>query len=159
MRKKPSARREALRCYKRRLYGGRTAFARVVDFVMLRLVALAVLLLWFYTRIDNAVLIWLLSIVALMMLSVAIELIGSIRLERFIRKERDRMRTQAFAEKLLMLPAGGFHALMCEYIRTHAGDFDADAPVFPVRRREKLDEDMLVLLCRRAAACGSGTLI
>ena len=149
-----SDKRKLTRYYKRKLYGGRTAAARAIDFITLRLVAFAALYLWFSTILDNTVLIMLMSIVALLSLCVIIELVGSIRLERFIKRERIRLAERAFTQKLLMMSGAEYLALIRSYLKEHRDSCDNESAVWPLRQTAKLSEDTLIKLARRTKARG-----
>lgn len=143
-------RRLLLRFYKRRLYNDRSLFARAVDFVALRMILLALCYLWFITRIDNTVMAAILSFIALGAVSVAAEIIKSMRLARFIARERTRTAERIFREKLLVLPQREFLALIKAYLSEHRDAYGDDCLVSVVRSSSPLAADAVYRAYRGA---------
>ena len=100
--------RALMHYYKQRLYGGRGAFARAVDFVSLRLMGLLLCYLHFSVTIANMVMAGLMSLVAMAFATMAGELIKSIRLDRFIRKERKAIALELTKKRLLVMRTGSW---------------------------------------------------
>lgn len=112
-----------MRYYKRQMYRGRNMFARVVDFLAFRIVAFALLYIWFSQAVDNSILILLLSVVALLALCVAAQLFKSIRLERFIGAERTRLKTRLMRERFTVMSRDELYKIIREYVKAHPDDF------------------------------------
>ena len=139
-----------LRYYKRRFYHGRSFVARAVDFLALRIITLAACYLWFTTLIDNTVMAAVLSVTALVTISVAVELIKSMRLERFIQKERRRIAERLFRERLLILPKEEFLAIVKAFLESRRVQFADDCLVYTVQSILPVSADT-VLRAHRAA--------
>lgn len=139
-----------LRYYKRRFYHGRSFIARAVDFLALRVITLAACYLWFTTLIDNTVMAAVLSVTALMTISVAVELVKSLRLDRFIQRERKRIAERLFRERLLILPKEGFLAVVKAFLEGQRGQFADDCLVYTVQSASPVSADT-VLRAHRAA--------
>ena len=139
-----------LRYYKRRFYHGRSFIARAVDFLALRVITLAACYLWFTTLIDNTVMAAVLSLTALATISVAVELFKSLRLERFIQKERKRISERLFRERLLILPKEEFLAVVKAFLEGRRSQFADDCLVYTVQSALPVSEDT-VLRAHRAA--------
>lgn len=139
-----------LRYYKRRFYHGRSFIARAVDFLALRVITLAACYLWFTTLIDNTVMAAVLSVTALMTISVAVELVKSLRLDRFIQRERKRIAERLFRERLLILPKEGFLAVVKAFLEGRRGQFADDCLVYTVQSASPVSADT-VLRAHRAA--------
>lgn len=103
--------RKLLGYYKQRMYHGRSALARAFDFFTLRLVFLLSCYLWFLSLVHNQLLAGMLSAIAVLMFSVVMSLINSIRLDRFIEKERARLNDENLREQLALMPREEFMGL------------------------------------------------
>lgn len=139
-----------MRYYKHKFYHGRGFLARAVDFLALRIITLAACYLWFTTLIDNTIMAAALSITALTTISVAVELAKSLRLERFIQKERKRIAERLFRERLLILPKEDFLAVVKAYLEDQREKFADDCLVYTVQSAEPVSADT-VLRAHRAA--------
>ena len=129
------------RYYKRKLYGGRSTFARGIDFISLRLIGLLICYLHFSTIIDNSVMAVLMSIVAMAFASVAMELIKSIRMDRFIQKERNRIAAEALKKKLIMLPKEDQLGYLRQYAKANPSRFGGSEIIFTTHRTSPVTED------------------
>ena len=129
------------RYYKRKLYGGRNAFARALDFLSLRLVGLLVFYLHFSTIIANHVMAFLMSLVAIVFACVAIELVKSIRMDRFIEKERGQIAKEACKKKLLSMPREEQLQRLRRYAKENPGRFGEAEIIFTLRRVSPVTED------------------
>jgi hypothetical protein len=138
--------------YKRRLYKGRTALARAVDFIALRLVMLCAAYLWFSSAVESMLMAIVLSATATLTASVAAELIKSIRMERFIQKERKVLAAKLFRERLVQLTREEFLELVRGYVVEHIGDFDPDCLVCTAQSAAPVSEDDVLRACRSAKA-------
>jgi hypothetical protein len=142
--------RKIIRHYKRRLYGGRTSFARAVDYVALRAITLAACYLWFSTVVQNTLMALLLSITALVTISVAVELFKSIRLDKFIVKERLKMRNNMFMKKLYMMPREEYKELVQSVVKAEPGKYGPSCLIYPLQQATPANADT-VLSAYRAA--------
>ncbi|MEG1547589.1 MAG: hypothetical protein RR527_02495 [Clostridia bacterium] len=146
--------RTILRYYKRRLYGGRSILARAVDFLALRCIALLACYFWFSTLLKNTVLSWLLSAIALGIICVAAELYKSIRLEKFMQKERKALKERAFYERLLTMPRQEYSALIREHIKAYADEYKRDCLVYPLQQAANVTQDTVLSVYRAAQSKG-----
>lgn len=143
------------RYYKRKLYGGRSAFARVMDFISLRLIGLLVCYLHFSTLISNAVMAGLMSVVAVAFASVAIELSKSIRMDRFIKKERDRIASEALKKKLLIMPREEQLQRLRQYAKANPSRFRESEIIFTLHRTSPVIEDDVLAAAAAAKKRGA----
>lgn len=141
--------------YKRRLYRGRTALARAVDFIALRLVMLCAAYLWFSSTVESTFMAVVLSTTATLTASVAAELIKSIRLERFIVRERKALAARLFRERLVQLTREEFYALVRDYVIAHVDEFDPESLVCTVQSAAPASEDDVLRACRIAKERGT----
>ncbi len=134
------------RYYKNRLYKNRTVFARALDFIVLRLIIFTALYLWFKSNNTPSGLAVTLSIIATLMCSIAIELIKSMRLDRFIKKKRIRLKREHALETLLISDRGEFAriARFC-FERTQG-----EGLLFAVQKAAPLDPDDVLRAYRMA---------
>ena len=126
--------RALMHYYKQRLYGGRGAFARAVDFVSLRLMGLLLCYLHFSVTIANMVMAGLMSLVAMAFATIAGELIKSIRLDRFIRKERKAIALELTKKRLLVMPQEEQHSRLRAFARANPQPFREAGAVFSLHR-------------------------
>ncbi len=145
--------------YKRRLYKGRTALARIVDFIALRLVMLCAAYLWFSSAVESTLMAIVLSATATLTASVAAELIKSIRIERFIQKERKALAAKLFRERLVQLSREEFMELVRGYVVDHKDDFDPDCLVCTAQSAAPVSEDDVLRACRSAKARDTGKVV
>ena len=142
--------RALMRYYKQRLYGGRGAFARAVDFVSLRLMGLLLCYLHFSVTIANLVVAGLMSLVAMAFATIAGELIKSIRLDRFIRKERNAIAQELTKKRVLVMPKEEQHSRLRAFAKANPQAFRAAGAVFTLQRISPVTPDDV--LCAVAAA-------
>lgn len=150
--------RALMRYYKRKLYGGRSAFARGMDFLSLRLIGLLACYLHFTTIIDNAVLAGVMSLVAMGFASVAIELGKSIRMDRFIHKERESIAAETLKKKLLVLPREEQLRYLRSYAKANPNRFGESEIIFTLHRTSAVTEDN-VLAAGAAAKTRNATAV
>lgn len=100
-----------LRYYKKRMYHGRSLAARILDLISLRLILFAACYLWFLSTVRDQAVSVILSITAVLMFSVIMALIHSLRLDRFIEKERKRLVGENLREQLALMPRQEFARL------------------------------------------------
>ncbi|HMM30550.1 MAG TPA: hypothetical protein PKB13_02110 [Clostridia bacterium] len=146
--------RKIIAYYKRRLYGGRNAFARGVDFFALRAITLAACYLWFSTVVQNTVMALLLSATALITISVAVELYKSIRLDKFIARERAAMRDKMFGKRLCMMPREEFLQLVQACVRESPEKYGASCLVYPLQQASPANADTVLNAYRAAKKRG-----
>ena len=99
--------KQLLRYFKRRRYGGRNLFARTLDYIALRVILFVAAFLFFRLHLDtprSALLAALSLAVASLLLHVARE----IAMARFIEKETIRIRRFLMRERLMFLPEAAF---------------------------------------------------
>lgn len=101
------------RYYKERQHGGRGTVARIADEIMLYAIAAVAGYLWFRYYVRSTPYVILLTTITTLFFFLAMRLWRSLRFDRFIRGEQRRLTDVVLRERLLLLPASGFHAL-CE---------------------------------------------
>ncbi len=146
--------RKIISYYKRSLYGGRTSFARAVDYIALRAITLAACYLWFSTAVQNTVMALLLSVTALVTISVAVELFKSIRLDKFIVKERLRMRDKMFSKKLYMMPREKYKELVQSAVKSNPGKYGPSCLIYPLQQAAPANADTVLSAYRAAQKHG-----
>jgi len=143
-----------IRYFKRKLYRGRTLFARAVDFFALRLITLAACYLWFTSIIDNTVIAAVLSFTALVAASVAAELYKSIKLEKFIKNERVHIKAQLFHEKLLIMSKDDFLDVIRGYLKAHPDKFSGNCLIYTSQSATPVSTDTVLAAYRLALRRG-----
>lgn len=131
--------KQLLRYFKRRRYGGRNLFARTLDYIALRVILFVAAFLFFRLHLDtprSALLAALSLAVASLLLHVARE----IAMARFIEKETIRIRRFLMRERLMFLPEAAF----LELCQRSSG---AENPI-PMQRAEPVGADALLPLLR-----------
>ncbi len=147
-----------LRYYKQRLYKGRTVVARAVDFIALRLILLAAGYLWFTTKVESPAMATVLALTTVSTLCVGVELYKSIRLERFIERERQALAEKFFREKLVLLSREEFLELVRSYLLAHGDEFMGDSLVYLSQSVSPVGEDAVLSACRAAKKRGMGAV-
>lgn len=120
--------RRITRYYKQRMYHGRSTAARAFDFAALRLIFLCACYLWFLNLTRFPPLAAALSVISMLMFSVVMSLLQSIRLDRFIAKERARLTEESLREQLALTPPEEFASLAQQAAET-LEDYDAASGV------------------------------
>lgn len=136
--------------YKRRLYGGKSRLARCVDFFVFRLILFVVVYLWLSSKLADPFLQWFLSGVSLLLFSVAAELYKSIRLDRFKKKELERLRQLYIRTQILFLSGEAYTNIVHSYARAHKDAYDGACLVLPLQKSEPLGADTLLAIYRLA---------
>lgn len=135
-------RNSACRAYLKRMSaGGRTGFARGLDYVTLRGVAWICAYLYFAPRFANPRVTILLSCIALAMFMLLLRVIREIMFERFVEHERTRIHNLLLLDKLLLLDlrdaaklcAGRYPALEACAVLQRALPIDADTVLAVLR--------------------------
>ncbi|NCB30588.1 MAG: hypothetical protein EOM66_04190 [Clostridia bacterium] len=148
-------RRVLTRYYKRKLYGGRSSFARMMDFISLRVIGLLVCYLHFSTIISNVAMAGLMSIVAVAFGSVAIELAKSMRMDRFIRKERQCIAMETLKKRLLIMPRDEQLARLRRYAKANPARFKESEIIFTLHRTSPVMEDDVLAAASAAKKRGA----
>ena len=156
---KAAKNRKIVAYYKRRLYGGRTALARAVDYAALRAITLAACYLWFSTVVQNMVMAFLLSATALVTISVAVELFKSIRLDKFIVKERAAMRDRMFSKRLYLMPREEYLELVQGVVKQAPEKYGAGCLVYPLQQAAPANADTVLNAYRTAQKRGCNTVV
>jgi len=130
-----------MRYYKRRLYSGRNAVARAADYISFRLIAFICCYLWFAQALSNNAARLLLSAAATGFVSVAADLIGSLRLDKFIKAERKRIADGEVARRLLLMTNPERMAVIRGYVKAHPEDFADGVAIYPLHRSSPVSED------------------
>jgi len=96
--------------YRKKMYKGRGALARGVDFIALRVIALVAFYLWFLSLTGKMNMSVALSLICVAVFSVAAAFAKSLRTESFIEKERKRLAREHMRQALALLPLERFMA-------------------------------------------------
>lgn len=142
--------RALMRYYKQRLYGGRGAFARGVDFISLRLMGLLLCYLHFSLTISNIVMAGLMSLVAMAFATIAAELIKSIRLDRFIRKERNAIAQELTKKRLLIMSREEQLNKLRTYAKSNPQRFQESEIIFTLQRVSPVTPDDVLVAAAAA---------
>lgn len=110
--------RQIRQYYRQMLFGNRNLLARSIDFVALRLLLFFGFLIWFTLQTSNTTLGIVLAAVGTGMVSVALALYKSIRLDRFIVEKRTELKYHYLFEQMVLMPKGRFYALLRELARS-----------------------------------------
>lgn len=148
--------RALTRYYKRKLYGGRSAFARAMDFLSLRVIALLLCYLHFSSVIANTVMAALMSLVALCFACVALELGKSLRMDRFIRKERAGIAAEVLKKRLLLMPREEQLNHLRRYAKANPARFGESEIIFTLHKTSPVTEDNVLAAgsaAKRRGAC------
>ena len=144
--------------YKRRFYNGRTAFARAVDYIALRVILLIACYLWFAVNVQSLAMAAVLTIASVTAISIFAELVKSIRFEKFCLREKERLRRKLFTESLALMPKAEFLCIVREYIKSNAAEFAGESLVYTAQTIAPVDEETVLSACRTAAKKGRVSL-
>lgn len=136
------------RYYLRAFHRGRTAVSRIVDFIAMRLVLLAAGYLFFSTKVDNGYMAGALSLAVTLFVSAVAELVKSIRMERFVSRERKRFSEKLFHERLVRLTREEFMKLVRGYLTEDGSPYSPDCLVYPVQTAAPVTVDAVLLAAR-----------
>ena len=100
------------------LFGNRNLLARTIDFLALRLLLFVGFLIWFTLQTSDTTLGMILAAVGTGMVSVALALFKSIRLDRFIEEKRTELKYHYLFEQMVLMPKEQFFALLRELARS-----------------------------------------
>ncbi|MBQ9833020.1 MAG: hypothetical protein IJO48_04725, partial [Clostridia bacterium] len=154
--------REIKRYYKTAFFKGRGMFARFADFLAFRIIAFILLYVWFSSAVKNDILKILLPLISLSILSVAAELLKSIRFERFTAAEKNRLKTEILCERFTLLPKQELFKLVREYTSKNPDRFPFDCSVSVLQKTSPITTDDLLAiyqntlkreLCHAAVFC------
>lgn len=145
--------------FKRKLYGGKNALARAVDFLALRLILLLSLYLWFSGLQGSSLLAWVITGVSLVLICICVELGKSIRMDSFKRKELSKLRREYEYERLLLLPRAEYLSLIRTYMEKHSGDYGERPLKLAFQQSEPLQKDMLLQAFRAAQRHGCDCVV
>lgn len=99
-----SVEKKSIRRYFRRgLAGGRSALARAVDYVVLRLLILAGAFLFFRQRVGGLLWALLLALLSLLLGMVLLHIVYELRFERYVAKEMRRLRRRLLSQKIALM--------------------------------------------------------
>lgn len=97
--------------FRRRAAGGRSAFARGMDYALLRLILFGGAYLYFASVTGKRLPSLLLALIVLLLCMVVLKIAREIRLERFTLRERQRIAALLTGERLLLCSKAAFAAL------------------------------------------------
>ena len=98
----PSAARRCEAYFRRKYSGGRSAFARVVDYIVLRLIVFVCAYLFFAPKFEKRGTAFLLAAIALGIAMLVLRLAREIAFDRFVGRETARIRKILLQDKLLL---------------------------------------------------------
>ncbi len=127
--------------YKTAFHKGRNAFARTIDFIAFRIIAFIVLYIWFLPMLKNPVLKFLLPLIALSILSLALQLFKSIRFERFCVLEKERLKNQILCESFTVLKKQELFKIVREYTQKNAALFSGECAVCVLQQTAPISTD------------------
>ena len=110
--------------YRSAMFGNRSTLARAIDFIALRLFVFVALYVWFSLQTAQLTLSAILAGVGVGMVSIALSLYKSIRLDRFVAQKRMELSRDYLFEKMVLLPR---HAFLDVYKRQ--GLYSVSIPV------------------------------
>lgn len=138
--------------YKRRMYKGRSAVARALDYIGFRLIAFGALYLWFYSIAPNQLLTVTLSLISVAIISIAAELYKSLKMESFIKKERTLIAEKHMQVYFTLMPRE-------EYIKAVQSVLMEDETfIYAVQAAQELEPDAILNIYRMAAQRGAKTI-
>lgn len=152
-------RRAIMRYYKRKLYSGRNAVARAADYISFRLIAFICCYLWFAQALSNSAARILLSLAATGFVSVAADLVGSLRLDRFIKAERKRIADGEVSRRMLLLTSAERLPVIRDYIKAHPQDFSSGAAIYPLHKSAPVSEDDVLSALRLSKERGASGVV
>ncbi|MHB1315350.1 MAG: hypothetical protein ACYCX2_07700 [Christensenellales bacterium] len=112
--------KQMIRFYKQKLYNNRSILARSFDFAALRLAFFGVMVLLLRPRLNSILAAAFVALVAVAMLSVALHVLSSVRLEKFIKEYKGILRRQYIKERLSLLNSSFFMNL-CKTVLIEKG--------------------------------------
>lgn len=115
--------RKAISLYKKEMHHGKSTLSRWVDYISLRLIAFIACYMWFSTMVANNAAKVLLSIGATGFISVSLDLINTLRLDRFIKTRRASFRESEISKRLLSLTESERMDIIRRYIRSNPEKF------------------------------------
>ena len=137
--------RKILRSYKRKFHGGRRTVVRIVDFIFFRLLFVGVFYLWFRTQVNTTLSLWL-SVIAMLMVSVLISLINSIRFDKFVAAERKKLLHAHILRQLQLMPYDEFKSLV--------GKSFSHAHIFPLQSCDDVTRNDMLHIIKYAKSLG-----
>lgn len=145
------------RYYKQKQSGGRSTAARIADGVVLRLILAFACYLWFQSNVKNQLVAIALTVATMGLLFLALGLYRGLAFEKFVNKERERLRDVVLRERLLLLSEEEFRAL-CLQITDRRGETE-QVHLRCSQRASALDEDAILDAFHAAQAKDARTLI
>ena len=100
--------KQLMRYYKQKLYNERSIIARSFDFIALRLVFFGILYLLLRSQMKTSLSTAFVAIIAVGMISVALHMISSFRLESFIAAYKEKLRQSVIKEQLSLMDHSDF---------------------------------------------------
>ncbi|MDD6045565.1 MAG: hypothetical protein PUC76_07995 [Clostridia bacterium] len=141
---------ELIRCCRKKLRKGRSLFSQAVDYISLRVLVFLLCYMWFGANIANNVAKVLLSIITALFISVAMDLINSLRLDALIKKERSRAAELELNRRISLLTEKERSRLIGKHIASHRESFGNDRLVCSVSRPSGVTADDVIKAIRGA---------
>ncbi len=139
-----------IRCCRKKLHRGRSLFSLAVDYIALRGLIFMLCCMWFGANIANSAAKILLSMATTLFISIALDLINSLRLDALIKRERAAAAGAELARRISLLGENERSAATCRHIASHRASFPADRLVCSVSRPSGVTPDDVIKAVRRA---------
>ncbi|MGI6174623.1 MAG: hypothetical protein ACOYJC_00400 [Christensenellales bacterium] len=110
--------------YRQQMHNGRSKAARVIDYVLLRLLLLTASYLVLLYSLRSRMLAALVALLCVLLFSIFAKFIQDLRYARFVLKFRAKMKKVFLQESLLLLPREDFLYLCRDYLN-HSGSYGA----------------------------------
>ena len=136
--------------YRKAFFKGKNIFARITDFIAFRIIAYIILYIWFLPMLKNPVLKLVLPMIALIALSIALQLFKSIRLERFCVKHKEALKNKLLCESFTVLKECELLDLVSEYIKSKPEKFNPDCEIYIFQQTAPLTTDDILKLYQNA---------
>ncbi len=146
--------KDILRYYKKQHRGGRSGAARAVDSVVLGVVFALASYLWFRSNVPNQLVSAALAVVTTGLFLLASGLWRGISFDRFVAREKGRLRDEALLERLLLLSEPEFDRVIKGVVSALPQEREGQL-VLSLRQAEPVKEDTVLRLYRQARQSGA----
>lgn len=139
-----------IRCCRKKLHKGRSLFSRAVDYIALRMLIFMLCCMWFGANIANYVAKILLSAATTLFISIALDLMTSMRLDALIRRERTAASKAELARRISLLSENDRNTIIRRHIAAHKTAFTEQRLICSVGRPSGVIADDVIRAARRA---------
>ena len=149
-----------VRCCRKKLRKGRSLFSQAVDYIALRGLIFMLCYMWFGANIQNSVANVLLSIISTVFISIALDLITSLRLDSLIKKERAAATEEELSRRIALLCDSERNAIIARHISARREQFSGDRLICSVSRPSGVSADDVMKAAQavRERSASSATL-